>query len=155
MSYLFFHYGLAHISRESISYQPMSLRCAQSIQMPKLLSRIYSVSVPDSIRSLDPDPDPGRQKWPTTIESAGCSLLRAEVFSCNLDVFYEGLGISNLQFLIKIRTNFFNSKYFDNFCSSKPWIRIRCGCGSGIKESGPETLIKYPNLASLLPLLIQ
>jgi hypothetical protein len=33
--------------------------------------------------------------------SAGCSLLRTEGFSCSLGVFYEGLGISKLQFLIK------------------------------------------------------
>jgi len=31
----------------------------------------------------------------------GCSLLRAEGFSCNLGVLYGGLGISKLQFLIK------------------------------------------------------
>ncbi len=30
-----------------------------------------------------------------------CSLLRAEGFSCSLDVLYEGLGISKLQFLSK------------------------------------------------------
>ncbi len=33
--------------------------------------------------------------------SAGCSLLRAEGFSCNLGVLYGGLGISKLEFLIK------------------------------------------------------
>ncbi len=33
--------------------------------------------------------------------SAGCSLLRAERFSCRLDVLYEGLTISKLQFFIK------------------------------------------------------
>jgi hypothetical protein len=33
--------------------------------------------------------------------SPGCSLLRAEGFSCSLGVLYGGLGISNLQFLIK------------------------------------------------------
>jgi hypothetical protein len=31
----------------------------------------------------------------------GCSLLRAEGFSCSLGVLYGGLGISKLQFLIK------------------------------------------------------
>jgi hypothetical protein len=55
------------------------------------------------------DPDPGGQKWPTKIEKvkifyvlkdAGCSLLRAEGFSCSLGVLYGGLGISKLQFLI-------------------------------------------------------
>ncbi len=33
--------------------------------------------------------------------SAGCSLLRAEGFSCSLGVLYGGLGIGKLQFLIK------------------------------------------------------
>ncbi len=60
----------------------------------------------------DPDPDPGGQKWPTKIEnrkkyrifmfwSAGCSLFRAEGFSCSLGVLYGGLGISKLLFLIE------------------------------------------------------
>jgi hypothetical protein len=31
------------------------------------------------------------------------SLLRAEGFSCSLDILYEGLGIRKLQFLIKKR----------------------------------------------------
>jgi hypothetical protein len=33
--------------------------------------------------------------------STGCSLLRAEGFSCSLGVLYGRLGISKLQFLIK------------------------------------------------------
>jgi hypothetical protein len=33
--------------------------------------------------------------------STGCSLLRAEGFSCSLGVLYGGLGLSKLQFLIK------------------------------------------------------
>ncbi len=62
------------------------------------------------IQIADPDPDPGGQKWPTKIEkrtefffflSAGCSLLRAQGFSCSLGVLYGGLGISKWQFLIK------------------------------------------------------
>jgi hypothetical protein len=32
--------------------------------------------------------------------STGCSLLRAEGFSCSLGVLYGGLGISKLKFLI-------------------------------------------------------
>ncbi len=32
---------------------------------------------------------------------AGCSLLSAEGFTCSLGVLYGGLGISELQFLIK------------------------------------------------------
>jgi hypothetical protein len=49
--------------------------------------------------SLDTDPNPGGQK----LKSAGYSLLRAEGFSCSLDVLYGGLGINKLQFLIKKR----------------------------------------------------
>ncbi len=52
----------------------------------------------DSMGSLDPYPDPGGQKWTRKIE-----ILRAEGFSCGLDVLYGGLGISKLQFLIKKR----------------------------------------------------
>jgi hypothetical protein len=47
---------------------------------------VSKVSDPDSIRSLDPD------------LSAGCSLLRAEGFFCNLDVLYGGLGTGNCSF---------------------------------------------------------
>jgi hypothetical protein len=39
--------------------------------------------------------------------SAGCSLLRAEGFPCSLDFLYGGLGISELQFLIKKILHFF------------------------------------------------
>jgi hypothetical protein len=62
------------------------------------------------IQIADPDPDPGGQNWPKKIKkrnrififwSAGCSLLRAEGFSCSLGVLYVGLEISKLQFLIK------------------------------------------------------
>ncbi len=61
------------------------------------------------IRIRNPDPDPGGQKWPTKIEkvrnlmssSAGYSILKAESFSCSLDVLYGGLGTNKLQFLIK------------------------------------------------------
>jgi hypothetical protein len=42
--------------------------------------------------------------------SAGCSLLKAEGFSCSLKVLFEGLGISKLQFLIK--KHFFQLKIF-------------------------------------------
>jgi hypothetical protein len=66
------------------------------------------------------DPDPGGQKWPTKIEkvqnfhvsSTGCSLLRAEGFSCSLGVLYGGLGISKLQFLIKKIEIKFPFKFF-------------------------------------------
>jgi hypothetical protein len=60
--------------------------------------------------------------------SIGCSLLRAEGFSCGLGVLYGGLGISKLQFLIKkikIKLPAVNSL---NFRSSNP------GSGSGIRN---------------------
>jgi hypothetical protein len=67
---------------------------------------------------LDPDPDPhsnygsGSRRAKMTHKnrknyrifmfcSAGCSLLRAEGFSCSLGVLYGGLGISKWQVLIK------------------------------------------------------
>ncbi len=59
--------------------------------------------------------------------SAGCSLLSAESFSCSLDVLCGRLGTSKLQFLSnkKIKKKNFQLYFFQNFCSSKPWIRIR------------------------------
>jgi hypothetical protein len=56
--------------------------------------------------------------------SSGCSLLRAEGFSCSLGVHYGGLGISELQFWSKIII-FFSCIFPLNFWSSKPWIRNR------------------------------
>ncbi len=50
--------------------------------------------------------------------SAECSLLRADGLFCNLDVLYGGLGIGQLQVLIK-NMNFYN------FWPSKALIRMR------------------------------
>jgi hypothetical protein len=76
--------------------------------------RIGSGSDPDSIRSVDSGPDPNsesgsgsrrakmthksRQKIKKfqVFGSAGCSLLKAEGFFCNLGVLYGGLGIGKL-----------------------------------------------------------
>jgi hypothetical protein len=45
--------------------------------------------------------------------SDGCSLLRAEGFSCSVGVLYEGLGICELQFLIKkIKMKISSCKFF-------------------------------------------
>jgi hypothetical protein len=58
--------------------------------------------------------------------SAGCSLLRAEGFSCSLDVLYGGLGsregFCKLQFLIKKRfKQFFCCIFFlQFFCHQNP-----------------------------------
>jgi hypothetical protein len=56
--------------------------------------------------------------------SAGCSLLRAENFSCSLDVFYGGIGISKLQVLIKTNIYIWAVQFFQCW-PSEPWIRIR------------------------------
>jgi hypothetical protein len=62
---------------------------------------VYSVveTDPDSMWSLDPYPDPdsqygsGSKRAKLAHKKAGCYLLRAEGFSCSLDVLYGGLGI--------------------------------------------------------------
>jgi hypothetical protein len=54
--------------------------------------------------------------------------LRTEGFSCGLDVLYGGLGINNLQFLIKKRRKKFSAAFlFFSLWSSKPWIWIGSG----------------------------
>jgi hypothetical protein len=63
--------------------------------------------------------------------SAGCSLLRAEGFFYSLEVFYGGLGISKLQFLIRKILIIFSAVNFSNFWSSKSWIWIRSESASG------------------------
>jgi hypothetical protein len=55
--------------------------------------------------------------------SAGCSLLRAEGFSCSLGVLHGGLGISKWKFLIKKIKIKFSAEIFSNFFFIKPWIR--------------------------------
>jgi hypothetical protein len=57
--------------------------------------------------------------------STGCSLLRAESFSCSLSVLYGGLGISKLQFLTKKIEIKFPAINFFQFKVMKPWIQIR------------------------------
>jgi hypothetical protein len=65
--------------------------------------------------------------------STGCSLLRAEGFSCSLGVLYGGLGIRKLQFLIKkIEIKFPAKIFFFNFRSSN------LGSGSGIRIGNPD-----------------
>ncbi len=82
--------------------------------------RIGSGLDPYSIGPVNPDPDSesgsGSRRAKMThksrknlekfmLWSVGWPLLRAEVFFCNLDILYGGLGIGKLQFLIK--KNFF------------------------------------------------
>ncbi len=73
--------------------------------------------------------------------SAGCSLLRAESFSCSLGVLYGGLGISKLQILIKkIKIKFLVVNFFQ-FWIIRLWIRIRDpdpGSRSGIRIRNPD-----------------
>jgi hypothetical protein len=66
-----------------------------------------------------------RDKHPGSATLTGCSLLRAEGFSCSLGVLYGGLGISKLQFSIKKIEIKFPAKKFFKFSVIKPWIRIR------------------------------
>jgi hypothetical protein len=69
--------------------------------------------------------------------------LRAEGFSCSLDVIYEGLKIGKLKFFILKMFNFFSSVIFSpNFWLSKPWIRF------GIQ---PKMLDPDPDLKSINP----
>ncbi len=132
------------------------------------------------IQIADLDPDPGGQKLPTKNRkksrififlSTGCSLLRAEGFSCSLGVLYGGLGISKLQFLIKKIGITFPAINFFQFQVIKPWIRIRdpdLESGSGIRirnqknagsgsvsgsalnQCGSETLQKSQNHCTLM-----
>jgi hypothetical protein len=77
--------------------------------------------------------------------STGCSLLKAEGFSCSLGVLYGGLGISKLQFLIKKIEIKFPAIIFFNFRSgSGSAIRKNAGSGSvsgsALNQCGSETL---------------
>jgi hypothetical protein len=86
--------------------------------------------------------------------STGCSLLRAEGFSCSLGVLYGGLGISKLQFLIKkIEIKFPAITLFQSEVIN-PWIRIRdpdpesgsairknAGSGSALNQCESENLL--------------
>jgi hypothetical protein len=86
-----------------------------------------------------------RQKYKKDVSSAGCSLLRAEGFSCSLNVLYGGLGISNLQFVIKIISNFFPAViFFHHFWSSKPWIQIWIDTGIQPKMLDPKPMNPDP-----------
>ncbi len=74
--------------------------------------------------------------------------MRAEVFFCNLDVLNGGLGIGKLQFLIKKKiTFFFQLKFFSNFWSIKPWIRI--GIQPKMLVSDPDEMNADPQFLDL------
>ncbi len=59
--------------------------------------------------------------------STGCSILRAEGFSCSFGVLYGGLGIIKLQFSIKKIEIKFPAIHFFQFYVIEPWIRIGIG----------------------------
>jgi hypothetical protein len=80
-----------------------------------------------------------------------CCLLGAEGFSCSLGVFYGGLGISKLQFLIKKIEIKFPTKIFFSILGQQTLnpdpgsgsaIRKNAGSGSGFafNQCGSETL---------------
>jgi hypothetical protein len=84
--------------------------------------------------------------------STGCSLLRAEGFSCSLGILYGGLGISKLQFFIKKIENKFTALNFftilghqilDPDPESGSAIRKNAGSGSvsgsALNQCGSET----------------
>jgi hypothetical protein len=88
-------------------YHPLSLSYSKKLYIKEVQRAEDSLSHPDSIRSVDPDSESGsgsrRAKKSTKIgrsseiscfEVLDVPLLRAEGFSCSLDVLYGGLGIS-------------------------------------------------------------
>jgi hypothetical protein len=81
--------------------------------------------------------------------SAIRSLLRADCFSCSLDVLHGGLGISILQFLIKkiyIKKNFVvNFSQFLPIETLDPdWIRIRIGIQPKMLDPDPDSMNPDP-----------
>jgi hypothetical protein len=85
--------------------------------------------------------------------STGCSLLRAEGFSCSLGVLCGGLGISKLHFLIKkieikytaiIFFSILGHQTLDLESGSGAGIRNKKNAGSGsvsaLNQCGSETL---------------
>ncbi len=82
--------------------------------------------------------------------SAGCSLLRAEGFSCSLCVFYGGQRISKLQSIPKkIYKKLYSCKFFSIFghrnlvfvIGSGSAIRKNAGSGSALNQWGSTTLL--------------
>jgi hypothetical protein len=80
---------------------------------------------------VDPDLDPGGQKWPTKKEKKNkkfhvlkCWMFSCEGFSYCLEVLHGGIGINKLQFLEEKNGIFFPAVTFYQFCSSKSWILI-------------------------------
>ena len=70
--------------------------------------------------------------------SYGCSLLRAEGFSCSLGVLYGGLGISKLQFLIKKIKIKFPAYFFSILGHQTLDPDLGSGCGIRIWNPDPQ-----------------
>ncbi len=85
-----------------VSYRTVLLQALRGTTASDETSRVACIQCcgsgldPDSMGSLDPYPDPDSQSGKCWVFS-----LRAEGFSCSLDVLYGGIGISKLQFLGK------------------------------------------------------
>ncbi len=106
---------------------------------------------PDSLRSVDPYPDPGGQKWPTkTKKVRKLNVLKCLMFSFEgwrlLHVACTCLGISKLQFVIQ-KISIFSAVYFYNFWSTKPWIWI--SIQPKMLNLNPESI--NPDLESMNP----
>ncbi len=109
--------------------------------------------------------------WNFMFWSGGCSLLKAESFSCSFDVLYGGKGISKLQFLIKNINYFFTCNFFHFLpvfghqnpgSGSRSVFRLNAGSGSGfnkltgkLNQCGYETLTTVPgHVISTVPVLL-
>ncbi len=82
--------------------------------------------------------------------------MRAEGFSCSLDVCYGGLGISKLHFDQKNMKSFFSYKFWSKTPDPDWYSASNAGSGfviqwtgSGINESGSETLEQSTDLPFL------
>jgi hypothetical protein len=81
-------------------------------------------------------------------ETAGCSSLRAEGFSCSLCVLYGGLGITKLQFFSKKYPIFFSCKLFSIFYHQNPGFRTGSRSRSAIRKNalnqcGPTRIFEF------------
>ena len=122
-----FTYPLASIKDSQATGEAFSPQKEHpALQKMKILSFFLFFGVIFALLDRDPDPQyvcgsgSGSRKAKMTHKNRkksrifiGCSLLRAEGFSCSLGVLYGGLGISKLQFLIKkIKIKFLFVNFF-------------------------------------------
>jgi hypothetical protein len=129
------------------------------LALPILISGVDTDPYPVSTLSLDPYPDSqtgsgsgsrrakmihkNRKKLRSSFFEAGCFVLRANGFSCSLNVLYRGQGISKLQFLI-LKKKKFRCIFFLQFLVIKSpdpdciRIRIHLKCWIRIHNSVPN-----------------